>query len=186
MLHLLPEHQKNMIIAEYHKRLGIMACLFVIVTAMAGFVLLLPSYIAAHGRLAEVEEKRNEVEKRLAQISTNTNGDAVKDVSDKIVALAPLGADTNASTVFDQFLSIVIPGIQISHLGYAEKVDKTITLNVDGTSLNRDALVAFADILNKSGKFSGAHVPLSSLRTDKNIGFSFKLLCICGASKTNG
>lgn len=175
MLHLLPEQQKKKVLVEYQKRLGITVCLFVIGISIVAMIFLLPSYIAARNRYVKIETKKLTVENRLAQISSRDSGNIVKEVSDRIAALAPFGATTEASTVFDRFLLLLTPGIQLNHMGYLANPDKTTSLVVDGTASSRDALLAFSNSINSSGQFGGARVPLSSLRSDRNIGFKFEL-----------
>ncbi len=161
--------------SEYHKRLGITVCLFVIGIALGGIVLLLPSYIVARSRFVNVEFRTKELEGKLAEIRDKDSANEVKNVADKIAALAPLGASENATTVFARFNTTLTSGIRITQYIYTLNDDKSITLNVLGTASNRDALVAFTDSVNRSKLFTGARVPLSSLRSDNDIRFEFKL-----------
>jgi hypothetical protein len=175
MLHLLPEHQKEIVLAEYHKRLGVVMCLFVIGITVTGGVLLLPSYIVAQGKYSKVLQKKASIEAQLKQISSDDTGGAVKDVNNKIAALTPERKVNEASALFDRFDTLLRSNIKIEHYKYFVNTDGSITFVVDGIATNRDSLIAFADAVNKSGTFSGAVVPLSSLRSDKDVSFTFNL-----------
>lgn len=175
MLHLLPEEHKKKVFAEYRKRLGIVTCLFAVSLSVAGIILLIPSYMVAYDRYAEVVSKKQSTDSKISTMSNDTTGDIVKSITNTAIALAPLGATQNATDVFTKLFSEVGTGVRIIHLSYLLNTDGTLTLNVAGTASTRDNLIAFAGNLTRSNYFTGAIVPLSSLRSDKDIGFEFKL-----------
>lgn len=175
MLHLLPEQQKKKIIAEYVKRLGIVWCLFIIGIFVSGVVLLIPSYIITSSRFYKVDSEKQQVENQLNNVSGDNSAGTMTLVSNKIAILSPLGAKENASDVFEKFNNLMIDGVKIKHYGYLLNSDSSITLDIEGVADNRDVLLAFADTIEDSGFFTGAEVPLSSLRSDQSIPFNFKL-----------
>ena len=175
MLHLLPEQHKKKVLAEYRKRVGIVASIFAIFLSVAGIVLLIPSYTTAHNRYDEAASKKDEASMKLAAMSNDTTGDIVKNITDIAVALAPLGASQGATDVFNNLLSQVGQGVHIIHLGYTLNSDNTLTLDVGGLATTRDSLIGFVNTLTQSGYFIGASVPLSSLVRDKDISFQLKL-----------
>ncbi len=164
-----------MVLVEYQKRLALLGCLFVLTTVVIGSVLLLPSYLIGHGRLSEVEQKQKDIEQKLAVLNAGTTGDIVKDMTEKSIALAPLGAKSNTSILIDALNKVTIPGILIDHYGYTLNADKTLTFDISGIASTRDVLLAFSDALNKSNVFTGANVPLSSLRDQHSVAFTFKM-----------
>jgi hypothetical protein len=175
MLHLLPPDQKKKVLTEYRKRLAIASCLGVSAVIICGFVFLLPSYMLAYSRYSIVADKKASVDSQLATLSGNSTNDVVKNITDEISALSPLGASENASQVFDSLNALVPTGITIDKMGYTLNADESITLDVGGNATTRDELVSFTQSLSDSGKFTNTDVPLSLLRTDKDIPFTLKL-----------
>lgn len=175
MLHLLPPSQKKMILNEYRKRLAVLACTFVILLAVAGMILLIPSYIAAKDKFTKIDDRKQLLISQIAALSTEKTGGIVNDIAEKTTALSPLGAKENASNVFDALISRVNPGIVIGHYGYLLNSDKTLTFDVGGAAASRDSLISFTNVLAGSNVFTGAKLPLSTLRSERNIDFIFKL-----------
>ena len=164
-----------MILNEYRKRLAVLACTFVILLAVAGMILLIPSYIAAKDKFTKIDDRKQLLISQIAALSTEKTGGIVNDIAEKTTALSPLGAKENASNVFDALISRVNPGIVIGHYGYLLNSDKTLTFDVGGAAASRDSLISFTNVLAGSNVFTGAKLPLSTLRSERNIDFIFKL-----------
>ena len=164
-----------MILNEYRKRLGVLAGFSIVLLMIAGIIFLVPSYMVAEEKFNKVDIRKNELTARLSALSGDKTGDIVKGITEKTSALSPLGAEQNASKVFDALTSRISSGIVVSHFGYLVNSDKTVTADIGGTASGRDTLIAFTNILSSSNVFTGAKLPLSTLTSDKNIDFVFKL-----------
>lgn len=164
-----------MILNEYRKRLAVLCSTFIILLSIAGMILLIPSYMIAKEKFAKIDDKKNLLVSEIAALSGDKTGDIVNNIAEKTASLSPLGAGQNASSVFDALTTRVNAGITVNHYGYVLNNDKSVTFDIGGAASNRDSLIAFTNTLAGSNVFTGAKLPLSTLRSERNIDFVFKL-----------
>jgi hypothetical protein len=176
-MNLLPKTEKENLKKGLKLRFVVSALFLLSASFLIGFILLLPSYFLASSYFSKatspeftapksdvpVEEILNlpaEVGSKLSFFQSNINDVSVADYFSKIVSYLPEGVRLN-SVSFSK------------NQNYKEK--NGIIILISGVAANRDSLVSFSTILEKSNLFSTVEVPVSSLTKDKNLPFSMNI-----------
>ncbi len=172
MNNLLPEKNKNKIIAEYKARLFFVASVlfFVLVVVLIIFQVLL--YIS-------ISEKKLSLLNDLNRYSTkSSDGDKklsseINNINKKILVLK--SNNDNKLIYNDVFNAITQKRNNIKIIGMSYEKNKSRTkIRVSGESSNRESIVNFVDALNKEG-FKKIDLPVSNFVKNKNIKFSIEI-----------
>lgn len=180
MTNLLPETAKKQVHTEYLFRLGVVTLSLSIFSFIAGAVFLLPSLFLAEIKEREALGQAAVVEKAgLLREGTDLFG-AIESVNKKIAVFS--GIPENEQKVYELFRGILAAraeGFSITGLLYQKTIAEKKSVRkiiVQGESLRRDGLLAFADALKKKGLFSSINVPTASLIRSADLPFSITLI----------
>lgn len=176
-MNLLPSTEKQGLKKGLKLRFWITALFILSSVFIAGFILLMPAYLLTPKNFLElqtadflkkqdpalVEEINNlpkEIDLKSKFLQSNVNGTSTVEMFSKIISYLPN--------------EVSITSISFSkNQTYKEKNGTLIV--VSGISKSRDSLVAFSNLLEKSGMFSDVNMPVSNLAKDKGNSFSLSL-----------
>lgn len=176
MLHLLPDHQKRLVLKEYHQRVTIVMCWLIGGLAFLGILMLIPAYAFTHNQYTIIETTKQTLDKNIAAQGGDETAEVVKKINASLAALAPLGSKEQPSDVFDRIISKAGGGIRLTHFTYSFGTDGKLRVTVVGIASNRFDLTAFVNELQKDSYFEGLQVPLTSYTKETNLDFSFDLI----------
>lgn len=176
MINLLPLKEKKKIYQLYFIRLSIVSLFLLLIVLIVGTVLLLPSLF-----LSVVKERSAAERVLLARealsLEEGRNVEAIiASVNKKIgiLALAP-GVSATLNKAFRTIIDRQPEGLKITGLLYEKDVLGDTgrgKIFIRGISSERDALIAFADLLKKESLFSEVDLPVSNLIKSEDIAFS--------------
>ncbi|MEN9649121.1 MAG: hypothetical protein RL094_88 [Candidatus Parcubacteria bacterium] len=173
MLHLLPEQQKKTVLSEYRKRLSIVTAISLSCIGVVGIMLLIPSYIYSQEHFNEVKKVKTALVDALEKQTGDKTAETVKNITENIAALQPLGSTELPSYVIDRVISRASSGIKIMQYAYKLEVNNTLSFLVVGRADTRNDLTQFIKVLQGDPYFEGAKLPLSSFTRERNIDFQF-------------
>ena len=174
MYKLLPDEEKTKVAKEYSQRrliVMLVTFIFVIVVAMVG---LFPSYMLSNARLKEVAERVRIMGEPGLESDEAALRSWLSDLNQKLRVFSPKLDKDRASTMIEEAVNRRVDGIKITYFEWIKEAD-ALTLSVAGTARDRQALIAFEDSLNASGRFAKVSLPVSNLARDKDIGFRVTL-----------
>lgn len=174
MFKLLTEEARKKVESEYIMRRGVVVLTALIVIVIAGMIGLFPSYIVSNAQQKEVQEHIEPVESLELQKDYSPLYYWLDGMKFRIGALDPSSDKERAASFIESVLKERISGIKVTELLWS-KFEKKPVLSLSGIAHDRQALLAFEERLNSSGKFSSVTLPVSNLAKDKNISFKLKL-----------
>lgn len=174
MFKLLTEEARKKIKSEYILRRGVAMLTALIAAVVIGMIGLFPSYIISNAQHKEVQGHIEPVESLELQKDYSSLYYWLDGMKFRIGALDPSSDKERAAPFIESLLKEKISGIKVTELSWL-RLDKKPVLSVSGTAQDRQALIAFEERLNSSGKFSSVTLPVSNLAKDKNISFKLKL-----------
>ena len=175
MFKLLSEPAREKVYTEYSLRrvvifvIGLNAVLFV------GIVALIPAFILSMSHL-NVAESRTTALKNSPTHETSL--ELVKWLSETNQKLSILSPATNKDAPYEYFQKIIgakPQGISLQSFNL-KKDKKDISISIQGSAVDRKALLDFESQLNASGNFEKAIIPVSNFAKDKDINFDLSLL----------
>lgn len=177
-MNLLPKTEKDNIKKGLKRRFAIVSMILLSAASLIGLVMFLPSYFlassylskdASGGYLSEskdsdsVKEIMNlpiEIKSKLIFFQSNTDSISVADILSKIVSFLPKGVKLYSMSFSN-------------NQNYNEK--KGTLILISGISSDRDSLINFSSLLEKSDLFSIVEVPVSSLTKERDLPFSMNI-----------
>lgn len=173
MFKLLPEQTKKKIEKEYRLRrtvvLAFTLSLVLVIFAVGAF----PSYLISHSRVEEARAKAS----ASIESATSKDNEVLGMLAEEVRTKISLLSSTNTGKPYESFreAAILAPeGIKIRSFRL-EYVERNGTLVLDGIAANRKALLDYQKILQSSGTFTGADLPVSQFAKDKDIEFTLTL-----------
>ncbi len=174
MLYLLTQEQKKKILREYRMRLGVVALVSLSAVGVIGLVSILPSKVIVSARENILSLQKTNVE---GQSTTNVDelSKKIANISNIASFLAPLSQSVSAVDLFSRLegeagRDTIIKQFQINHF------DENLSIQISGTSKNRETLVKFINTLKQDPALSGAIFPYNSLAKQDNLEFNLNLL----------
>jgi len=175
MYKLLPDEEKARVAKEYSQRRQIVMLVTFIFVAVVAMVGLFPSYMLSNSRLKEVAERVRIMGEPDLENDESELRSWLSDLNQKIRTLSPKLDKDRPSDMIEEAINRKVNRIKITSFEWGKDADTT-SLSVSGTALDRQALIAFEDSLNASGRFATVSLPVSNLARDKDIGFRVKLI----------
>jgi hypothetical protein len=173
MINLIPEQQKKEIQKEYYMHGVYYALILIAMLALAGCVILAPSYILSlskrNAAQFEITSLKQGETFALAQELKNT----IQTINEKlsIFPKKPVLSSVVSEVVYE--VEKVLPqGITLVSIRILSDVEKTRTVEVSGTSNTRDTLLSFVKKLETTERFSNVVLPVSSYAKGTNIPFT--------------
>lgn len=173
MLYLLPEEEKIIIKREYILRLFSVFVFSAIIIVFVCFILILPTYFVSKSNLLPFENKEA-TSNKTPKNSMEDYSLFLKDIRSDMDRLMLVGKIENPAEIISSAVFSKNKLISIQKFYYEKSENKEI-LNIFGTALTRDALVAYEKKLQENDFFEKVSLPVSDLAQNKNIDFSISL-----------
>jgi len=176
LTNLLPRSSIRAFKRGYFLRVGTLACVLLTGLVVLHGLLLVPSYIYAHG-----EAKREATELATLNASLHTAEEAqvrarLTVLSGNITYLNQLATTSAASAALRAVLSVPRAGITLSGFTFTPSAGKVLgTMSISGTATTRDTLRAYALALGALPFVTNADLPISAYAQDSNIPFTITL-----------
>ena len=183
MLHLLTENQKHKVIREYRMRLSIIVCGAIVLSSVTGFILLLPSYLSAIGKVDSIRRNNKEKEDSISNLSAQNFDDKIKNVDSNLAALKMTINIISPRDVYSKITSALPNGVSIIKYSYSLVDTDNAVIDIDGVSKDRESLVTFQNNLKTNPEFSGVEIPLDSFAKKSNLSFTIKFNLIKSTKK---
>lgn len=171
MFNLIPDSLRGTIKSEYRLRLSVMALVFIISIEVAFLVFITPSWMISYYRekdaMADIQ--------KINDASTSTGAPiqpTIKALNIKFSVVDTALQYPKMMPFIDGILSRKTSAIVLNKFLYTVISGKTGTLNIEGVSATREALVEFQKSLQDSGLFKTIDLPISNLAKSKNIPFT--------------
>ncbi len=176
MINVLPHNEKELIRREYWMRFFSVVFVLLSLASLCLCVLLLPSYFLSTTKESLAQESllrwnREHGEQALFETST-----IISETNQKLVALKDVTSSIVSESAIAPLLALRTSGITFSHLIYNTQFDGVETLEVRGTAETREALRAFKQTLDESGRFASVEIPLSSFIERSNIPMNISIV----------
>ncbi len=174
LTNLLPPDRARAWKNEYYLRLGTLACIALIIIAVAHAALLVPSYLFVQERVSLEREHLAELDAALTSSGEgemNTRLLALETDAKRIEALA--GAPS-ASSVVRAVLAVPKQGISIIGLSF-EAPKPSGRLSITGIAATRESLRRYALELSQLSFAEATDLPLSAYAKESEIPFTIVL-----------
>jgi hypothetical protein len=175
MLNLLPHEDKFFLKREFQTRVLVVILAFLLVTLLAGFLYLIPSFLLSKSKTVNALMKRKEMEKAIASETQDTIHTEVKKVREEIALLEPSPNSVSFSHFVQQVIADRAVGIAILSFSMQKSGDGTGVLSVNGKAASRSALLSFIDRLKKEDGVTRVDSPVSNFAKNSDIDFSISI-----------
>lgn len=176
MYKLLPEKAREKVRGEYLLRRSVVMVTALVLVLVVAIVGLFPSYVISKALQREVAE-RTEVLRQEPEPEAVAWETWLSSISLKLKLLDPKLDKDRPSTLLAEVISEKGKGIRINSFRWVNGDGKS-ELSIMGVAADRQALLAFENKLNSSGRFSAVTLPVSNLAKDRDISFELKLIPI--------
>ncbi len=175
MSNVLPPQEKRTLIRLYRTRVLVVALAGVVALAAAAMLLAVPSLLVLKSRAQSLLANSD----RLAGFESTTVAhmlsETTADINARLAAL-PAASVTPSPVIaglIDPVLRAQTAKIHITDIGYTRMPkSKDAQVKITGIADDRDALLAFAAALGKSGAFTSVTVPLTNFIKDTDVPFT--------------
>jgi len=178
-MNLLPKTEKELLKKGLKNRFLIVAMFLISAFFIAGFIMLIPSYV-----LTLEYFSKNDLENNFAKVNDENSIEKILNLSTEIdskLKFFQFSINNNSSAI-DSISKIVnsLPGgVLLNSISFSREQDykekRGTVILVSGTAYDRNSLVSFSNILKESNSFSSVDVPVSSLTKDRNLPFSMNI-----------
>lgn len=174
MYNILPEEVKKSLKKEYVMRVVSLALLMITSCMALGSVSLIPSYVMALQKKAEIQNELDTVDTRANSSDTKSYTEIANLLAKKTKAIALIDTERQPHESIDGVLHQKGPGVTIDQFIY-QRVGTTSTLMIRGVAATRESFLSFDDGIKKSKLFKDADFPIELLARQRNINFTMKL-----------
>lgn len=176
LTNLLPRHLIKAFRRNYFLRVATLACMLLAGLVVVHGLLLLPSYIFAHGEVKRQSEQLATLNASLHTTEEVQVRARLTKLSANVAYLNQLGTTTAASAALRAVLSVPRTGITLSGFTFAPGAGKSSgTMGISGMAATRDTLRAYALALGQLPFVTNADLPISAYAQDNNIPFTISL-----------
>ena len=172
MFDLLPQQEKKNLTKEYRLRFVTVSLMLLGSLGVLALTVLTPSYFLSYQKEKEAQAE-HEILKREIEQGSKDELSGILNLAGKQAKL--LKAFSPASYTFELVGNVVqskSPDIQIMGLRIIRNEDESREVAVIGKAENRDALLAFVQVLESEPAFSLVTVPVSNCADASDINFS--------------
>ncbi len=175
MVNVLPQTKKRAIIFRYYRNLIILLSVVYTISFGAGAILLIPSYLASREQADSYERYRDALEGTLGLKERGVIEKDIAVLSERLRVVRDLNEGAYSRTVLESVSDVVTNEVVITGIAFAP-IEGGVGVTLNGRAENRNALVAFVDILRKSGTYEGVSLPVSQLVVEQNPPFSIQAI----------
>ncbi|MEK7115525.1 MAG: hypothetical protein AAB862_01085 [Patescibacteria group bacterium] len=174
MINLLPDSQKEIVRAEYRKRLLAASALLVMLSIVIAIVSLFPSYFIARTKYVALKDRADALNVQGKKVDMSKVTLIIQDLNEKLLLLRTEKKNTEVGSIIFKLVENIPPAIKISSITY-EKRGETAKMDIAGVAGKREALITFVDRLKKEKLFSEVYSPVSNLVKDTDISFNIQI-----------
>lgn len=171
MINLLPNSKKQVVRAEYRRRVAVVALSLFLAASFFAFLFLVPSYLLSYLKLVSLEERAALFKKSIEEET------AAKELARLETELSLLRVGETAPSA-SAFIEAVVKekgaAVRLKQISY-ERRGKTAKFDVSGSAATRASLIAFVDRLKARNEFEDVYSPISNLVKDKDITFTVQI-----------
>ncbi len=177
VVNVLPTDEKTLLSKEYWKRFIIIFMSLISFVVLIFILLLTPSYFFSVSKLNIEEgklEEFNNINKDLTNKDLNV---AISNINTNLTLLSSV--DTSYSLqrdVLGMILNTKPEGITFNQILFSQKKDKTLSLEISGTSRDRATLRIFKSNLDANPKIVSATLPISDFLDKNDINFTISIV----------
>lgn len=172
MVNILPKKEQNDLVTAYYTRLGSAFLILATLAVVIGGALLAPSYILLNDSASASERFTQAVTQTLSLKSKTGGEDTLSSLSEQTTLVNQLTRPPQIPALLSGILAAQGKNIAITKMSFLLEGTGTGTLNLTGTAVSREALVAFVDALKSNSAFANAAVPVQNLAGDSDIPFT--------------
>ncbi|MFA5934139.1 MAG: PilN domain-containing protein [Candidatus Paceibacterota bacterium] len=171
MINLLPTQYKKVVRSEYIYRLSIVVFLSIFLLGILASVFLMPSYLISSMKYQVVNERFTLIKNNENfSVATNLN-ESIKAINKKLSIFSGAESLIVSRDIIDSILTNVTPAIKLTRIAYTKQNQKNSYLELAGTALDRESLLAFTKALEKESHFTKVDLPISNLVKAKDGDF---------------
>lgn len=177
MINLLSDTEKELLRREYARRRMVASLVLASITLLAGALLLVPPYYAAHGKYRSYAERTAGFGSDSAPTSTAAILATVRGVKDRL-SLVKKAVPANVDDILAAVVEKKDKRVMIRSFLYESKQSDKGTaavVTLGGTADTRDALIAYVNRLKQVERFAQVYSPISNLVKDKNIDYTIQI-----------
>jgi Tfp pilus assembly protein PilN len=174
MLNLLPQEEKDRVVAGYRMRLAIVAAIFTSALFAVAAVGLLPAYVSERAetnvliKAQQDADQRNTAESLAEAKKLEASNKVLADYLEARTAL--IGTSLTASSVIERVLAKRGTEISVLHIEVASNL-----VEISGVARTRAGLIAFLESLKADSDFKTAVLPISDLAKSTEATFTIQI-----------
>ncbi len=172
MFNLLPQQDQEGLLKEYRLRFAAIALCFLAVLIVLSIAALAPSLFLSYQKEAVTIENDEILKKEIALRSKDDLSGVLKISEAKALALEGSASSTPVYTLIDGLIHDKAATITITGIDAKRGAGGRYEITVKGKAQDRDALLSFAQILEREKFFPDVSVPVSNFADAANINFS--------------
>lgn len=173
MVNVLPPTKKRTIMLRYYRNLVMLISIVYVISFGAGAVLLIPSYLASREQADSYERYRDALEGTLGLKERGALEKDIAVLSERLRVVRDMSAGSYSRVVLESVSEVVTDDVVITGIALIP-IEGGVGVTLNGRAKNRNALVAFVDVLRKSGTYVGVSLPVSQLVVEQNPPFSIQ------------
>lgn len=177
MANLLPSHERQELAHQRMRRL--ISAILVLISGVfvIGTVLLIPSFVAAISSREAGKVRLDTTHKLLERQKDATAASDVVATKEK-VSLVINGADAlSVSDILARVVEIVPSQVSLQSVLWRDE-GETAFLDMTGSAVTRNSLIAFGDALRSLGLFTEVTIPIESLAQQNDLHFRLSLTLV--------
>ena len=177
-MNLLPQTEKENIKKGFRRRFVVVVLLLIVASLAISTVLLVPAYIFAQARFAEITAESDFV-KHQSEASVVDVANVPTEINTKLKVFQDIVNRKTFIESANDLINIKPLDVIVESISYGRNLElggKGATkIQLSGIAGDRKSLITYTANLKESGKFSQVDVPVSNLTKDKNVPFSMTL-----------
>jgi len=174
MRNLLPEEHRKRIRNEYHIRATIIALILLLIVALVGMALLIPSYFLSQSKKNSVREQAVLIERSIELTESRTSFALLRETQSRLKLLSQAQGQVSSIEILTEILSEKGSGIRLSDITI-DGVSPSATVSLSGSADRRDDLLSLKEALERNDRFSSISLPISDLAKSTDIHFTLTL-----------
>ncbi len=176
MVNLLPKSVKWKLTIDYYVRFVAVVFTVLAVILGMGIALLVPSYLFARAE-AEISAGYVATTKETAGLRERAgSGSVIMLLAERMKIIKDYERPPITAQIFSKLQAPLPSNVSLQKISVKYTGRGTGEILISGVAGTRNALLAYAQALQKENAFSGVIVPVSQLSLDKDIDFSLSFL----------
>lgn len=187
-MNLLPQKEKETIRKEYYARFIVVALSIFLVLLVVANLFLVPSYVLSRVKFSIAQKELQKIEKSETENRLEELEDVANKVNEKLEFLALPEKRITIRSLINEVLK-KRGSVSIESFSYKKNVETSedeedddegkeqpaATIRIQGIAPDRPSLIGFRDLLEEGGTFQSVELPISSLVSEKDIGYTMNM-----------